>query len=67
MTTDKEPYSDRRWHEPFGEIISRGNTKLTPIEREQRREALMNFKKMFKKKYGKDLDITDLLKELDED
>lgn len=65
--TEKKPYSDRRWHEPFGESISRGNTKLTPEQKEQEKHFLISFKEKFKKTYGKDLDITDLLKELDED
>lgn len=66
--TEKKPYSDRRWHEPiFTNVTGDTGEELTPEQKRNRRGYLKGLKKLFKEKYSKDVDITDLLKELDED
>lgn len=65
--TEKKPYSDRRWHEPiFTNLTGDTGEELTPEQKEEERKFIISFKDMIKRKYGKDLDITDLLKELED-
>lgn len=65
--TEKKPYSDPRWHSPFFETVGHTGEKLTPEQKQEEIKYVKYIQKVFKEKYGKDIDITARLEELEED